>query len=415
MFKPLEFCIGLRYTRAKRRNHFISFISLTSTLGVAVGVAALITVLSVMNGFEKEIKERILGMTAHASALGDDAPLNDWRALGDGIAQQPRVSGVAPFVRGEAMLTNRGAVQGVLVEGILPDEEPKVSVVGQKMIEGQFSDLSAGAYRIVLGAGLAQALQAMPGDKITVVSPQTNATPAGILPRLKQFTVSGIFEVGMSEYDNKIALIHMADAARLFRTGTAVTGLRLKLDDVMAARQIGTQIRAAVPGRYHIVDWTEEHVNFFQALATEKTVMFIILMLIVTVAAFNIVATLVMVVADKEADIAILRTLGLSPGSVMSIFVVQGAIIGLVGTLAGMGGGVWLALNVPTVVPFVENLLNIKLLAPDIYYVSELPSDMRWPDVTRITLVAFLLCMLATLYPSWRASRTQPAEALRYE
>jgi lipoprotein-releasing system permease protein len=415
MFKPLEIYIGLRYTRAKRRNHFISFISLTSMLGVAVGVAALITVLSVMNGFEKEIKERILGMTAHATVSSRGGFLSDWSGVAARIANHPRITGAAPFVRGEAMLAHRGLVQGVLVQGILPAEEPKVSLVGERMLDGGLADLRSGAYNIVLGAGLARALGVAPGDRITLVTPQANATPAGLLPRLKQFTVTGVFEIGMNEYDTKLALIHMDDAARLFRTGGGVTGLRLKMDNVMAAPAISLDLEKTLRGDFIVVDWTQDHVNFFKALATEKIVMFIILLLIVAVAAFNIVSTLVMVVADKEADVAILRTLGLAPQSVMGIFMVQGTIIGFVGTLLGLGSGVWLATHVATIVPAIENLFQVKVLAPDVYYISELPSDMRWRDVAEISLVAFVLCLLATLYPSWRASRTQPAEALRYE
>ena len=415
MFKPVELYIGLRYTRAKRRNHFISFISLTSILGVTLGVAALITVLSVMNGFEKELRERILGMTAHATVLGDGGPLGNWRGVAEALKRYPEIRGTAPLVRGEAMLTHRGAVQGAIIQGVLPEEEPKVSIVGERMVAGQLNDLKSGDFNIILGRGAAEALRAGIGDKIVIVVPETNATPAGILPRLKRFTLAGVFEIGMQEYDTSVALIHLDDAARLFRLGEGVTAVRIMTEDAFAAPALSREIVKKLPGDYNVIDWTQYHVNFFRALKTEKIVMFVILTLIVAVAAFNIISTLVMVVTDKQADVAILRTLGLSPLGVMGIFIVQGLVIGLVGTGLGMAGGIWLATHVETIVPAIERLFHIKFLSPDVYYISEIPSDMRWPDVTYIGSVAFVLCLLATLYPAWRAARTQPAEALRYE
>ena len=415
MFKPVELYIGLRYTRAKRRNHFISFISLTSILGVTLGVAALITVLSVMNGFEKELRERILGMTAHATVLGDGGPLGNWRGVAEALKRYPEIRGTAPLVRGEAMLTHRGAVQGAIIQGVLPEEEPKVSIVGERMVAGQLNDLKSGDFNIILGRGAAEALRAGIGDKIVIVVPETNATPAGILPRLKRFTFAGVFEIGMQEYDTSVALIHLDDAARLFRLGEGVTAVRIMTEDAFAAPALSREIVKKLPGDYNVIDWTQYNVNFFRALKTEKIVMFVILTLIVAVAAFNIISTLVMVVTDKQADVAILRTLGLSPLGVMGIFIVQGLVIGLVGTGLGMAGGIWLATHVETIVPAIERLFHIKFLSPDVYYISEIPSDMRWPDVTYIGSVAFVLCLLATLYPAWRAARTQPAEALRYE
>jgi lipoprotein-releasing system permease protein len=415
MFKPLELYIGLRYTRAKRRNHFISFISLISIVGMALGVTALITVLSVMNGFEKELRERILGMTAHATVMEIGQPLRNWQAVAQVITRHPRVLGVAPFVRAEAMVAHEGNVHGVIVQGILPSEEPKVSVIGERMKVGRLDSLEPGQYNIILGSGLARTLGVRVGDKITVVAPQPNMTPAGILPRLKRFTLSGIFEIAMHEYDTALALVHMEDGARLFRTGQGVSGLRLKVDDVFAAPAISREIVNTLPGYYGVMDWTQFHVNFFRALKTEKTVMFVILTLIVAVAAFNIVSALVMVVTDKQADVAILRTLGLTPRSIMGIFIVQGTVIGLVGTLLGVAGGVWLATHVETIVPAIEGLFHTKFLPADVYYISEVPSDMRWQDVIRISSLAFGLGLLATLYPAWRASRTQPAEVLRYE
>lgn len=416
MFRPLELFIGLRYTRARRRNHFISFISSTSMLGVALGVTALITVLSVMNGFEKELKSRILGMTAHATVVERGGVLRDWQAVESRLAGAPRVLGAAPFVQGEAMLTHAGAVNGTIVTGVLPEQEPEVSVIGERMVVGALTDLEAGAFRIILGRELAAALGVRVGDMVTLVAPEPRATPAGILPRLKRFTVSGIYAIGMHEYDSALALIHLEDARKMFRLEEGgVTGLRLKLDDVLAAPVIARELVGQLPGDYGVVDWTQHHTNFFRALKTEKTVMFVILALIVSVAAFNIVSTLVMVVTDKQADIAILRTLGLSPASVMGVFVVQGTLIGLVGTGLGVLGGIWLASNVETLVPAIERLFQVQFLPSDVYYISELPSDLRWGDVGNVSLVAFVLSVLATLYPAWRASRTQPAEALRYE
>ncbi len=415
MFKPLELYIGLRYTRAKRRNHFISFISLISMVGMALGVTALITVLSVMNGFEKELRERILGMTAHATVVEYGQPLENWQGVAQVVQRHPQILGSAPFVRAEAMVTHEGNVHGVIIQGVLPDQEPKVSVVGERMKVGRLDSLRPGKYNIILGSGLARTLRVNIGDKVTVVAPQPNVTPAGVLPRLKRFTLSGIFEIGMHEYDMALALVHMEDAARLFRTGQGVSGLRLKIDEVFAAPRLSRELARILPSHYGVVDWTQYHANFFRALKTEKTVMFVILALIVAVAAFNIVSALVMVVTDKQADVAILRTLGLTPRSIMGIFIVQGIIIGFVGTLLGVVGGVWLASHVETIVPAIEKLFQTKFLSPEVYYISELPSDMRWRDVIHISLVAFGLCLLATLYPAWRASRTQPAEVLRYE
>ncbi len=415
MFKPLGLYIGLRYTRAKRRNHFISFISIISMLGVAVGVTALITVISVMNGFEKELRGRILGVTAHATIVERGGPLRDWQAVSAVIDRDPQVRGSAPFIRAEGMATRAGSVHGVIVEGVLPDQEPKVSVVGERMRTGRLADLKPGAYKILLGAALARALRAEVGDKITLVVPQATATPAGILPRLKRFTLAGVFEIGMHDYDAALAVVHLEDAARLFRIQGGVSGIRIKVDDMFAAPRISRELIRSLPEHYAAMDWTQQHVNFFQALKTEKIVMYVILMLIVAVAAFNIISTLVMVVTDKAADVAILRTLGLTPRGIMSIFIVQGTVIGFVGTLLGLLGGVQLATHVDTLVPAIERLFQTQFLPPDIYYISELPSDMRWPDVIRITVIAFTLCLLSTLYPAWRASRTQPAEVLRYE
>ncbi len=416
MFRPLELFIGLRYTRAKRRNHFISFISLTSMLGIALGITALITVLSVMNGFQQELRGRILAMTAHATISRWSGPLEDWRAVREQVLQNPEVQGGAPFIRGEAMLNNASLVSGALIQGILPDEEQQVSDIGGKMVQGSLDDLRPGGFGIILGKELANALGLMLGDKVTVITPQANVTPAGVLPRLKRFDVVGIFKAGMYEYDRGLALVHVADAGKLFQyPDGAVNGVRLKLRDLFQAPRLARQIADRLPDGYLARDWTQDHASFFRAVQIEKTAMFVILTLIVAVAAFNIVSALVMVVTDKQADIAILRTLGATPLSIMGIFIVQGITIGLVGTLLGLAGGVALATHVDVAVPFIERLFGMKFLAPDVYLISDLPSQVQWGDVTTIGLVAFGLATLATLYPAWRAARTQPAEALRYE
>ncbi|MEJ2566897.1 MAG: lipoprotein-releasing ABC transporter permease subunit [Gammaproteobacteria bacterium] len=415
MFKPLELFIGLRYTRAKRRNHFISFIALTSMLGIILGVMALITVLSVMNGFEKELRNRILGVVAHATVSEPDGVLHDWPALLKTLAHKPHVVGAAPYIDGQGMLSGSRGVSGTLIRGVVPAEEVKVSDIGAKMVAGQLNNLHPGGFGIVLGKDLALRLGAWVGDKVTLVTPQATVTPAGILPRLKRFTVVGIFEVGMYEYDNGLALLDIEDAAKLFRMGDGVSGIRLKLDDLMRAPAIARDIGRGLPAGYVVNDWTQQHVNFFRAVQMEKTVMFVILLLIVAVAAFNIVSTLVMMVRDKEADIAVLRTLGATPRSIMAIFIVQGSVIGTVGTLLGGVAGVLLALNVETIVPMIEHLFHVEFLSASVYYISELPSDLEWPDVFRICGVSLILSLVATLYPAWRAARTQPAEALRYE
>ena len=415
MFRPLALYIGLRYTGAKRRNHFISFISMTSIIGIGLGVAALITVLSVMNGFEQELRTRILGMASHASISGSRQPLADWEGAAGLALENPEVVGVAPYVQGEIMLTKGKKVSGALVRGILPGMEPDVSTVGEHMRSGRLEDLQPGEYRIILGAELAYSLGARLGDQVTMVTPQANFSPAGVLPRLRRFRVTGIFDVGMYEYDRGVALVHMEDAARLFQLDNAVTGIRLRLEDLFQAPRVARELAGRLGGGLKVEDWTRQHANFFRAVQTEKRVMFVILTLIVAVAAFNIVSTLVMVVTDKRADIAILRTLGATPGVILRIFIVQGALIGLLGTALGLIGGIALALNVETIVPAIEEAFNTQFMPADVYYISDLPSQLNWPDVWQIGVVAFLLSLLATLYPAWRASRTQPAEALRYE
>jgi len=415
MRNPYELYAGLRYTRAKRRNHFISFISLASMLGIAIGVTALITVLSVMNGFERELRVRILGMASHATISALRGGLEDWPTVGRLASKNPQIEALAPYIEGEGMLRQGADLSGTLLRGILPEEEAKVSEIAQHMKAGKLTDLVAGEYRIVIGKELASALAVDIGDKVDLMIPQASVTPAGVLPRFRRFTVAGVFEVGMYEFDRGLVFIHLADAQALYRMGSEVTGVRLKLHDLYQAPQVSRELAMQLPGIYYVSDWTRQHANFFRAVRTEKMVMFIILSLIVGVAAFNIVSTLVMVVQDKQADIAILRTLGARPRSIMAIFMVQGSIIGIVGTLLGVAGGVALALNVPVLVPLLEQLMGQQFLAPDVYYISDLPSELKWDDVSRIAGLSLALGLLSTLYPAWRASRTQPAEALRYE
>lgn len=415
MFKPLILYIGLRYTRAKRRTQFISFITLTSVLGIALGVTALITVLSVMNGFEAELRERILGMTSHTTISGRFGQLDDWQDMAKRTAGMPHVLGAAPFTQGQVMINADRQVSGTLLQGILPDEEAKVSEVAKNMVLGHLDELKSGEFGIVLGGELAQHLGVMLGDKVTIITPQVNSTPAGILPRLKRFTVVGTFRVGMYEYDRNMAMIHLDDAGKLFRIDPAVSGLRLKLDDLFNAPRITQSIADTLGYEFAVSDWTKAHSNFFRAVKTEKRVMFIILLLIVAVAAFNIVSTLVMVVTDKRGDIAILKTQGLSNPAVMGIFIVLGCVIGVVGTVIGTLGGVALALNVSTIVPAIEKAFGVQFMAADVYYISEVPSKLIWSDVYWIAATAFLLSLLATLYPAWQASRINPAEVLRYE
>ena len=410
-----ELLVGLRYTRAKRRNHFISFISLMSMAGIALGVAALIVVLSVMNGFQKELRARILGVASHVQISGLDGKLVDWEKTAKAAMEDRRVKAAAPFVQAQAMLSAGQAVRGTVVRGILPDKEATVADIGNHMRSGSLDALKPGSFGIVLGSELARALGVTTGEKVAVIAPQGQVTPAGLIPRLKQFTVVGVFEVGMFEYDAALALVHMQDAQKLYQLDNAVSGVRLRLEDLFEARSVARDITARLDRDTYATDWTRSHANFFRAVEIEKRVMFIILLLIVAVAAFNIVSTLVMLVQDKQADIAILRTLGASPRSIIQIFMIQGSVIGVIGTLIGVVGGVILGLNIDTVVPALEHVLGFKFLAKDVYYISELPSDVQSGDVITIGLVSLVLSFIATLYPSWRASRVNPAEALRYE
>lgn len=412
---PFELFVGLRYTRAKRKNHFISFISVTSMIGIALGVAALIVVLSVMNGFQTELRTRILGVASHLEITGANNQLNHWQLLASQVESQPQVKASAPYVMAQGMLSFGQGVQGAIVRGVLPNEENKVADIGKHMKAGSLTDLRAGEFNIVLGADLAMLLGASIGDKVVLMAPQGQFTPAGVVPRIKQFKVVGLFQIGMYEYDAGLAFIHMDDAVKLYRMGENVSGLRLKLDDLFEAPAIAVKLGQSLPGGYFITDWTQQHANFFKAVQMEKRVMFIILALIVAVAAFNIVSTLVMAVTDKRADIAIMRTFGASPGSIMRIFIVQGALIGVIGTLFGAVFGILIALNISTIVPFIENLFHVQFLAKDVYYISDLPSKLEWNDVITIIVMSFVLSLFATLYPSYKASQINPAEALRYE
>jgi len=413
--QPYELFIGLRYTRAKRRNHFISFISLISMLGMGLGVMALIVVLSVMNGFQKEIRERMLGASPHLEVVADGGRMEGWQGVLAQVARHPQVLAAAPYVAGQGMLSFGQSVQGVMVRGIEPSRETAITDLANKIKAGELGDLRAGEFGIVLGSDLARALGVRMGEKVMLIAPQGSITPAGMMPRLKQFRVVGIFEIGMAPYDNSLALINMSDAQKLFQLGDAVTGISTKLREIDAAPAVAAALQSQMPQGLYANDWTHQNSNYFKAVQMEKKMMFIILSLIVAVAAFNIVSTLVMAVTDKQADIAILRTLGASPASIMKIFIVQGVMIGVIGTLAGSVCGVLLALNLNVVVPFIEHLFGVQFLAKDVYYISELPSDLRLHEVLLVSGLSFLISLLATLYPSWRASKTQPAEALRYE
>ena len=420
-FFGYEFFVGLRYTRAKRKNHFISFISMTSMVGIALGVAALIVVLSVMNGFQQELRTRILGVASHLEITGASGQLADWPTLATFANQQPHVLASAPYIYAQAMLSVDRGVQGAIVRGILPEMEDEVADLGRHMKVGKLDALHPGEFGIILGMDLAQSLGAQIGDKVVVMAPQGQFTPTGVVPRLKQFTLVGIFQVGMYEYDAGLALIHLEDAAKLYRMENKVSGLRIKLDELFDAPQVASALQTQLNiskdfnEGFYVTDWTQQHANFFKAVQMEKRVMFIILALIVAVAAFNIVSTLVMAVTDKRADIAIMRTFGASPTSIMWIFMIQGALIGVIGTAMGAIFGVLIALNIGTIVPFIEQLFNVQFLAKDVYYISDLPSQLIWSDVITIVLLSFVLSLFATIYPSLRASKINPAEALRYE
>ncbi len=413
---PYELYVGLRYTRAKRRNHFISFISLISLLGIVLGMTALITVMSVMNGFQKEVRDRMLSAASHIQISGPDNVLANWPKVAEEAKQNKAVIAAAPYVSGQGLLMNGDVSHPVFMRGILPDQEPGVADIDKQIKAGSLNSLKAGEYGILLGVYLARSLHAGVGDKVLLVTPQGQVTPAGLVPRLRQFTVTGIFEVGHYEYDAGFGLIHMTDAQKLYRLDDdKVSGVRLKLQDMMKAPEVSQELSRTLTADAYITDWARQNANYFRAVQIEKRMLALILALIIAVAAFNIVSAMVMVVTEKQSDIAILRTLGATPASIMKIFMVQGAWIGVIGTILGLAGGILLALNVDRVVKLVEGVFSTRILSPEIYFISDFPSEIQSADVMVVAIVSFAMALLATLYPSYRASRTKPAEALRYE
>ena len=413
MFKPIPVAIGLRYLRAKRRNGFISFISLASILGIALGVTALITTLAVMSGFQREIRDRMLQMAAHATVSGYGEPMQDWRHAVDEALSDKRVAGAAPYIETEALL--RGARnQPAIIRAVVPEEENKVSVLGEKMVAGELSDLQPGTFNIVLGKELALWLGVGVGDSV-IVTTDFQATPMGAIPQLKRFTVSGMFEAGYNEFDKGLAVVNLKDAQRLLRMGEGVTGVRLRLHDMDLSWDVARGLAERLRGPYRVSDWTTDNANMFRALKMEKTVMAILLSLLIAMGAFNLVSSQVMLVTDKQADIAIMRTLGLAPRGVMQIFMVQGTLIGVIGTVLGVVGGIALTLNLDRILAGIEKVLGVQLLPEDVYYITGLPTELKTDDVVIIAIVALAMAFVATLYPAWRAARTAPAEALRYE
>lgn len=411
-----ELFIGGRYLRSSRGNRFISFISTISMVGVAIGVAVLIVVLSVMNGFESELRHRILSLTSHATISAFGVGLPDWRDTANRIAVSPEVVASAPYIEEQGLLIGNDESSGAMVIGVLPDQERKVSSIADKMASGAFADLVPGEYGIILGAELAKALDVTVGGRVVLVTSMRSTTPAGVMPRWRAFKVVGTFSAGMYEYDRNLAYVHLEDAARLYRMGEKVTGLRLQLVDMFNAPRVVRSLALSLGGEgYYIDDWTRKHENFFRSIQLTKTVMFIILLLVVGVAAFNIVSTLVMAVKEKQADIAILRTMGAAPRSILTIFVTQGTAIGMIGTIAGIALGVLISFNLESLVHGLEHLLGTQFMDAQVYYMSDLPAVVQWADVAKISVTAFGLCCLSTLYPAWRAARTQPARALRHD
>jgi lipoprotein-releasing system permease protein len=411
-----EWLIGTRYLRSTHRRGFVSFVALMSVCGLMLGVATLIVVLSVMNGFERELRSRILAVTSHATLMGLSGTLTDWQSLQQRVQQQPGVQAVVPYIESQAMLANGQRMAGAEVRGVLPEEESHATGLAQHVIAGSLSDLKEGAYAIILGSALAHEINARVGDSVVLIAPAGTATPTGVVPRMRRFHVAGLFQSGMYEFDRGLALVHLADAARLLRMGEGVTGLRLALDDPLRAPTTVRRIALALGGPgYYVSDWTQDHANFFRSIEITKSMMFVILLMLVAVAAFNIVATLVMIVKEKQTDIAIVRTLGAGPVNVLLTFAVQGVLIGLAGTLLGAALGTVLADNLQGLVAGLEHLLGTQFLDARVYYMSDLPAYVEGVDVLRVCGVAFILCVLATLYPAWRASRTTPAEALRHE
>ncbi len=413
MFRPLELFIGLRYTRAKRRNQFISFISTVSIVCIAISVIALITVMSVMNGFDYQMKSRILGAISHATVSGIGESVQDWPQALKIAEANPHVLGAAPYVETEAYLNARRS-SGALVRGIEPAQEPKVVDIGKHMVEGKLDELTPGSWNIVLGRELAMTLGVGVGDRLTMVVQQLRATPMGGVPRMRSFHVVGVFELGMEQFDSGLALINMSDAEKL-NDLSGPTGIRLRLDDLFNARPVANALADQLGQVYRVQTWMDTNANLFAALSMEKMVMFIILSLIILVAVINLVSMLMMLVTDKQADIAILRTLGATPRSIMGVFMVQGLLVGFVGIGTGVGLGSLLSWKLPGIIKWIEHTFHVTFLSPDVYYISEVPSRLDWHDVGWVALLTFTFSLLATLYPAWRASRTQPAQALRYE
>jgi len=414
MFKPIPVAIGLRYLRAKRRNGFISFISLASIAGIALGVTALITTLAVMSGFQREIRDRMLQMAAHATVSAYGEPLTDWQTAVNQAIADKRVAGAAPYIEKEALLSG-ARNQPALVRGVLPDQEGKVSVLAEKMVQGKLDSLAPGSFNIVLGKELALWLGVGVGDSVVMTTTDFRSTPLGAVPQLKRFTVSGIFEAGYNDFDKGLAVTNMHDMQRLLRMGDGVTGVRLRLHDMDQAWDVARDLAVSLGGPFRVSDWTSENANMFRALKMEKTIMAILLSLIIAMGAFNLVSSQVMLVTDKQADIAILRTLGLTPRGVMQVFVVQGTLIGVIGTVIGVIGGIVLTLNLEHILKAIEAVLGVQLLPEDVYYITGLPTDLQASDVAIIAAVALVMAFFATIYPAWRAARTAPAEALRYE
>lgn len=415
MFRPLEIFVGSRYLRSRNRNRFVSFISLISVVGIAVSVAILIVVLSVMNGFESEVRGRILSVLSHGSITGMDGRLEDWRLVADIAAANPEVTGQAPFVSGQVMLVGNAGAAGVELRGIEPAAEKNASGAAGMVVVGSMDSLTARKWNIVLGQALADRLGAQVGDTVVLMSPEGGVTPAGVLPRMRRFTVSGIFYAGMYEYDRSLAYVHLRDAASILRFGDAVSGLSLAVSDPLDAQSTVREVARSYGGGVYISDWTRQHANFFRSIQLTKSIIFVILLMVVAVAAFNIVSTLIMVVRDKNAEIAILRSMGASARSILGMFVTQGVLIGLVGTLLGMTAGVLLALNIGTLVAGIERVLQVQFVAPDVYFISELPSRLLWQDVAQVSGMAFLLVVVATIYPALRGAATNPARSLRHE
>lgn len=416
MFRPASLFIGLRYTRAKRRNHFISFISLVSMIGIALGVMVLITVLSVMNGFDREIRIRVFSMVPAMTITTPTNVMNDWQAIQKGVSRYPGVIASAPFVNAEVLINYGGSVQPAMVNGVLPDQEMKVTALGNKMVEGKLNLLRSGEFGIVLGESLAQALGANVGDKVTVVTPQVSLSPAGVMPRFKRFTVVGLFRAGNGfGFDRGMGFIALSDAQKLMGMGDAVSGLHTSIQNVYGAPRLAESIMGGFEPIVMVSTWADQFGEFFHAVQLEKTMMFLILLMIVAVATFNLVSTLVMVVNEKQSDIAILRTFGATPRMIMSIFMVQGGLIGVLGTLLGVVGGLILASNATDIVNWIEHVFHVQLISSDVYFVNYLPSDIQLPDVIKISVASLVLSLLATLYPAWRASKMDPVESLRYE